>query len=53
MVYCPDITCTEQIKHLHLNENFIKFLQSCDSFELQKKGDRWHVALGKASSVKA
>ncbi|MBW4570464.1 MAG: hypothetical protein KME31_21300 [Tolypothrix carrinoi HA7290-LM1] len=44
---------TEQIKSLHLNDNFIKFLQSCDSFELQKKGDRWHVALRQAKSVTA
>ncbi|NEU75446.1 NYN domain-containing protein [Hassallia byssoidea VB512170] len=44
---------TEQIKSLHLNDNFIKFLQSCDSFELQKIGDRWHVALRQASNVTA
>lgn len=44
---------TEQIKCLHLNGNFIKFLQSCNSFELQKIGDRWHVALRQAKSVTA
>lgn len=45
------ISITEQIKCLHLNGNFIKFLQSCDSFERQKIGDRWHVALRQAKSV--
>lgn len=42
---------TEQIKSLHLSSNFIKFLQSCDSFELQKIGERWHVALRQASNI--
>ncbi|MCV3215131.1 NYN domain-containing protein [Plectonema radiosum NIES-515] len=44
---------TNQIKSLHLSGTFINFLKSCDSFELQKIGDRWHVALRQASSITA
>lgn len=44
---------TNQIKSLHLNGTFVNFLQSCNSFELQKTGDRWHVALRQASNVTA
>lgn len=36
---------TEQIKSLHLNGNFIKFLQSCKSFNLKQTGKAWQVAL--------
>ncbi|MBD2608336.1 NYN domain-containing protein [Scytonema hofmannii FACHB-248] len=44
---------TNQIKCLHLSGNYMKFLQSCDSLELQKTGDRWHVALRQTKSVTA
>ncbi len=44
---------TNQIKSLHLSANYTKFLQSCDSLELQKIGDRWHVALHQTKSVTA
>lgn len=36
---------TEKIKALHLSGNFIKFLQSCNSFNLQQTDKRWQVAL--------
>ncbi|MEA5513297.1 NYN domain-containing protein [Nodularia sp. UHCC 0506] len=36
---------TEQIKSLNLNGNFLKFLQSCKSFNLKKNGKSWQVAL--------
>ncbi|MBW4477793.1 MAG: hypothetical protein KME54_13205 [Tolypothrix brevis GSE-NOS-MK-07-07A] len=39
------------LKKLDLNVKYITFLKSCDSLELQKIGDRWHVALRQAKSV--
>jgi hypothetical protein len=42
---------TNIFKNLKLNVKYITFLKSCDSFELQKTGDRWHVALRQASNV--
>jgi hypothetical protein len=42
---------TNIFKKFDLNVKYITFLQSCDSFELEKRGDRWHVALRQASSV--
>lgn len=39
---------TNIFKKLKLNVKYITFLKSCDSFELQKTGDRWHVALRQA-----
>jgi hypothetical protein len=36
---------TQQIKSLQLNGNFIKFLQSCKSFNLKQTGKTWQVAL--------
>ncbi|KZL51672.1 MULTISPECIES: NYN domain-containing protein [Cyanophyceae] len=36
---------TEQIKSLKLNGNFLKFLQSCKSFNLKQTGKAWQVAL--------
>ncbi|MDB9372088.1 NYN domain-containing protein [Nodularia sphaerocarpa] len=36
---------TEQIKSLKLTGNYIKFLQSCKSFDLKQTGQRWQVAL--------
>ncbi|WP_414527342.1 NYN domain-containing protein [Nodularia chucula] len=36
---------TEQIKSLHLTGNFIKFLQSCKSFDLKQIEKRWQVSL--------
>lgn len=44
---------TNIFKKLKLNVKYITFLKSCDSFELQKIGDRWHVALRQAKSVTA
>ncbi|WP_414549441.1 NYN domain-containing protein [Anabaena sp. CCY 0017] len=35
----------EQIKSLKLTGNFIKFLQSCKSFNLKQNGKSWQVAL--------
>ncbi|TVP56724.1 MAG: NYN domain-containing protein [Nodularia sp. (in: Bacteria)] len=35
----------EQIKCLKLNGNFIKFLQSCKSFNLKQTGKAWQVTL--------
>ncbi|MGI8502994.1 MAG: NYN domain-containing protein, partial [Hassallia sp.] len=40
-------------KKLELSVKYVTFLKSCDSFELQKIGDRWHVALRQAKSVTA
>lgn len=37
---------TEQIKSLKLHGNFIKFLQSCNSFNLKQTQKGWQVALG-------
>ena len=42
---------TNFFQKIKLNVKYITFLKSCDSFELQKTGDRWHVALRQASSV--
>jgi hypothetical protein len=36
---------TEQIKSLKLNGNFVKFLQSCKSFNLKQTGKGWEIAL--------
>ncbi len=36
---------TEQIKSLKLNGNFLKFLQSCNSFNLEQTAKGWQVAL--------
>ncbi len=36
---------TEQIKTLKLKGNFIKFLQSCNSFKLKQTGKTWQIAL--------
>ncbi|MDP5337570.1 MAG: NYN domain-containing protein [Nodularia sp. (in: cyanobacteria)] len=36
---------TEQIKSLKFNGNFLKFLQSCNSFNLKQTGKGWQVAL--------
>ncbi|GAX41866.1 hypothetical protein NIES4075_28630 [Tolypothrix sp. NIES-4075] len=36
---------TDIFKKLELSVKYTTFLKSCDSFELQKKDDRWHVAL--------
>ena len=33
------------LKNLDLNANFPSFLSSCSSFQLQKTGDSWQVAL--------
>ncbi|MGI2907215.1 NYN domain-containing protein [Tolypothrix sp. VBCCA 56010] len=44
---------TDIFKKLELSVKYITFLKSCDSFELQKIGDRWHVALRQAKSVTA
>ncbi len=37
------------LKNLDLNANFPSFLSSCSSFQLQKTGDSWQVALRQAS----
>ncbi|MBH8578202.1 NYN domain-containing protein [Nostocaceae cyanobacterium CENA369] len=37
---------TEQIKSLQLSGNFIKFLQSCSSFNLKQTEQGWKVGLG-------
>lgn len=36
---------TQQIKSLKLSGNFLKFLQSCKSFNLKQTGKTWQVAL--------
>lgn len=36
---------TEQIKSLKLNGNFLKFLQSCKSFNLKQTGKAWQITL--------
>ncbi|MFB2772007.1 NYN domain-containing protein [Pelatocladus sp. BLCC-F211] len=36
---------TEQIKSLQLNSNFIKFLQSSQTFEIKQTEKRWEVAV--------
>ncbi|MDJ0677235.1 MAG: NYN domain-containing protein [Calothrix sp. MO_167.B42] len=41
------------MEKLDLNGNFPSFLHSCDSFILQKMGDRWQVSLKSKSKVKA
>ncbi|WP_088241597.1 NYN domain-containing protein [Calothrix rhizosoleniae] len=41
------------MEKLDLDANFLGFLHSCDSFTLQKIGDRWQVSLKGDSRVKA
>ncbi|MBD2435954.1 NYN domain-containing protein [Nostoc sp. FACHB-110] len=36
---------TEQIKSLQLSGNFLKFLQSCKSFQLRKSTKGWEIAI--------
>ncbi|OCQ98399.1 hypothetical protein BCD64_13990 [Nostoc sp. MBR 210] len=36
---------TEQIKSLQLSGNFIKFLQSCSSYQLKQTGNSWQIAV--------
>jgi hypothetical protein len=44
---------TNIFQKFKLNVKYITFLKSCDSFEVKKTGDRWHVALRQASSITA
>ncbi len=36
---------TKIMKKLHINSNFVNFLESCSSFQLKKTGTIWQVAL--------
>lgn len=36
---------TDQIKALKIGGNYMKFLQSCSSFQLKQTGQKWEVAI--------
>ncbi|MEO3704527.1 hypothetical protein [Trichormus azollae] len=36
---------TDQIKALKIGGNYMKFLQSCSSFQLKQTGKKWEVAI--------
>lgn len=38
-----DKPITKQMKELQINGSFLKFLQSCNSFQIQKKGNKYKI----------